>query len=222
MKERDSLKAALRDRIAEAQPDGTYDAATYEAVEAAIKALVPLNPIASPALEQARVSGPWGTLFAQFGAKHTAGKPVAHDSTLATQTFNKLPKVPVRVLSIDQEIDHEDRHYNNVVTVAPPDGGHEAHLIIWGRYDVSAETPQRYAIRFYAVELMPGAGRSAAQLRTDFGLDPEKPLRVDMSAPDLHSDIVYCDDDLRINYGSLGGIYVLERLHHKGHSVLFA
>jgi hypothetical protein len=33
----------------------------------------------------------------------------------------------------------------------------------------------------------------------------------DLTPPRLHSDVVYLDDDLRINIGSFGGLYVLRR-----------
>jgi hypothetical protein len=34
--------------------------------------------------------------------------------------------------------------------------------------------------------------------------------------------VVYCDDDMRINFGSMGGVYVLNRLNTPGKSVTFA
>ena len=62
-----------------------------------------------------------------------------------------------------------------------------------GRYGPDQGNPKRYMVEFYRVAFRP--------------------------IP-FHSDIVYLDDDLRINYGKLGGFYVLERLNEPGHSVL--
>jgi len=95
-------------------------------------------------------------------------------------------------------------------------------IIVWGDYDLKPEAPQRYDVKFSAVELRPPEGVSAAAFRDAYGLPEDTPLHIEMKPPRLHSDIVYCDDDMRINFGGMGGVYVLERLHTPGKSVSFA
>ena len=73
--------------------------------------------------------------------------------------------------------------------------------------------------RSIAVSLIDGV--SGAELRQAFGFEAEQALDISFKPPKLHSDVVYCDDDLRINFGSMGGVYVMSRLHHSGHSVAF-
>lgn len=221
MTERDRLKKALFDAIDAANPDGTYADDALALVHERVQALVPHSPIPRPVDAQDKVASPWATLFAQFGPRHTAGKPIVHETTLALQSFNALPKVPVIVRHLEQEIDHRDKHYNNVVTVTPPDGSCEAHVITWGRYDIDAEEPQRYKVGFYQVELRGPEGMADDVLRSTFGLAPDQPLVVTLKPPKLHSDVVYCDDDTRVNFGSMGGMYVLKRLDHAGRSVRF-
>ena len=70
--------------------------------------------------------------------------------------------------------------------------------------------------------LLAQAGVSGEALRVQFGLEPDAPLRRELKPPKLHSDVVYCDDDMRINHGSMGGVYVLRRLATPGQSVSFA
>ncbi len=216
-----TLKASLRAAIDDCRPDGTYDDAGIDRVHGLIEQLLPLNPTPRPIDHQHVVESPWISHFAQFGPKHTAGKPIQHVTSLRLQSFNAFPDLPVKTLEISQEIRIDGAHYNNVVEVETPDGAHHARIITWGRYAISPDTPQRYAVEFYAVELVPPEGVSAEALRAQFGLEADAPLRRELKPPRVHSDVVYCDGDMRINYGSLGGVYVLNRLHRPGKSVQF-
>jgi hypothetical protein len=216
-----TLKTKLRAAIDASQPDGTYDEAGVEAIHALVNQLVPLTPTPSPFAHQEFVAAPWASEFAQFGAKHTAGKPIQHLSSLKVQSFSRFPDLPVQVQTIEQEIRVEGRHYNNVVDITTPDGAHHARIIVWGRYDVHEDAPQRYIVEFYAVELVPPPGVSAEALRQQFGLEPGAALRIELKPPRLHSDVAYVDEDMRINFGSLGGVYVMKRLTTPGKSVAF-
>ena len=218
--------AALKDQLNEAidacQADGTYDDETFDRIHRLINDLVPHTPTPSPLESQDFVAGPWGSRFAQFGPKHTAGKPIRHETTMALQSFGQFPKVPILVHDIDQEIRVEGNHYNNVTDISTPDSTHRATLIVWGRYDVTDENPVRYSVDFYAIELRAPDGISDDELRAQFGLEAGFELYREMKPPKLHSDIVYCDDDMRINFGSMGGVYVMKRLEARGKSVTFA
>lgn len=217
-----TLKAELNAAIDACQPDGTYDDETFERIHALIKQLVPLTPTPSPLEAQEFVESPWISRFAQFGPKHTAGKPIKHVSSLKLQSFARFPDVPILIEDLDQEIRVEGHHYNNVTAIATPDGAHKATLIAWGRYHIEEADPQRYVVDFYALEIRPPEGVADDELRRQFGLEEGSDLRRDLKPPKLHSDVVYCDDDMRINFGSMGGVYVLKRLPGPGKSVYFA
>lgn len=212
MSERGSMKSALLEAIEASRQDGTYDEAVVDRIHECIEALRPHSDIPAPALAQHLLSGAWRTLFAQFKVKHTAGKPIVHDTDLSVQSFKAFPKLPARALVLEQEIHHEGHHYNNVVRVESPDRSVQAHMIVWGRYRVQEDLPQRYFVEFYQAEMKPLPGEDEDALRRGFGLDADAALVHPLKPPRLHSDIVYCDDDLRINVGSLGGVYVLRRL----------
>lgn len=216
-----ALKHDLRCAIDACQPDGTYDEAQIERVHELINALLPFNPTPRPIDAQGFVESPWGSHFAQFGPKHTAGKPIRHDTSLKLQSFNVFPDLPIKVDELSQEIRVEGAHYNNVTEVLTPDEAHRARLIMWGRYQLTAEAPQRYSVDFYAVELQPVGDDDDEAVRARFGLEAGAPLRRALKPPKLHSDVVYCDDDMRINFGSMGGVYVLNRLTGAGKSVVF-
>ena len=216
------LKDELRAAVAAALPDGTYDDAGFARIHELIAALVPLTPTPSPYATPAFVASPWRSIYSQFGPRHTAGKPTRHQTTMNLQSFNTLPAVGIFVDDIDQEIRVADGHYNNIMTVSPLDRSLTADLIVWGRYTLSEAHPQRYTVDFYAAELRSPDGASDDALREAFGIPAGHPLRSDLKPMKLHSDVVYCDDDIRINFGSMGGVYILERLLSPGRSVSFA
>ncbi|RMB01927.1 hypothetical protein [Eilatimonas milleporae] len=224
MSEVTALKTRLREAISNCRPDGTYEDAVYDEIHALIEKVVPHTPTPSPYENQGYVESPWGSEYAQFGPRHTAGKPIRHETNLALQSFSVFPKSPIKVEDIDQEIRVDGNHYNNVSQITTVDGTYPATLIVWGRYNLLPEEPMRYVVDFFSVELVPNEeGVDPDAFRAAYGLEPGSDLRRDLKrSPKLHSDVVYCDDDMRINYGSLGGIYVLRRLHSEGKSVSFA
>ncbi len=216
-----TLKQELNAAIDASRADGTYEDAIFDSIHALINRLVPLTPTPSPLDRQAYVQSPWGSRFAQFGPKHTAGKPIRHLTNLQLQSFARFPAIPIQVHELSQEIRVEGNHYNNVTEISTPDGAHKAQLIVWGRYRIEAEAPQRYIVDFYAAEIKPLEGTSEDDLRAQFGLEAGADLYRELKPPKLHSDVVYCDDDMRINFGSMGGVYVMRRLSTPGKSVAF-
>jgi len=100
-------------------------------------------------------------------------------------------------------------------------GHHTGRIIVWGRYDILPDEPQRYRVSFYRCELVPPPGVTPALFRDQFGLNQDLPLEQDLKPPKLHSDVVFCDNDMRINFGSMGGVYVMRRLTTPGKSVDF-
>ncbi len=214
------LKQTLLQQIEAADDDGKYSEAQFDRLMQAIEDLRPLSPIPQPMDEQEKVASPWRTLFACFGPKHSAGKTLVHDTLLSYQSFNKFPAVPVRVTGLEQEIHAVTREYNNLAYLTAPDGATTAVAITRGRYDEDADNRQRYSVTFHSVELISQAGSSIDDLRRAFDLPEDQPMKVELKA-NFHSDVVFCDETLRINFGSVGGVYVLERLHHGGTSVDF-
>lgn len=181
-----------------------------------VAALQPHTQFPAPVDAPAAITGRWETLFAHFGARHSAGKPKVHDSNLKVHSFNRFPPSPIRVLRMCQEIDAATAAYNNVVDIsAPAADGSAVHgtVIVHGRYRGEDADRQRFDVDFYRVELRPGPGVSEADFRAAIAFAPTDPLEAELKPPRLHSNVVYLDDTYRINIGSLGGLYVLRRLN---------
>jgi hypothetical protein len=211
MADSESLKRQIRDCISSASPEGELASQDFERLQQLVEQIAAHSTYV-PAERQDIVAGNWQTAFASFGAKHSAGKSRAHESNLAIQSFNHLPSAPIRVTDIRQEIDHSSRTYSNVILFTPPNGGTEAAMILHGRYAIDPELPHRFHVAFERAELraLDGSGNVAA-LRHVVGLPPEAATDVTFAPPKLWSDIIYVDEDLRINKGNFGGLYVVER-----------
>jgi len=190
---------------------GGYSEEAFAELGRLVDALKPHTPIPAPMDAQERVEGRWETLFAHFGARHSAFKAKVHESNLKIQSFNLLPPTPVRIERICQEISRTGSAYNNVIDFVAMDGRTRGLIIMHGRYREEADNRQRFAVDFHRIELRPAAGVTEAELRAALELPADTPLIHELTPPRLHSDVIYLDDDLRINVGSFGGLYVLRR-----------
>ena len=177
------------------------------------------TPCPEPINNQHVSEGVWLTRFASFGAKHSDSQPLQHDTSLMFLSFGNLPNVPVRVTHLHQEIEESSSAYNNVVFIQNPSGDTQAVVVMDGVYSGDDDNPQRYSVAFTGVRLESADGSDEAAIREAFGIDADAPIKKEFRPPKLHSDIVYVDDDMRINYGGLGGFYVLQRITDKGFSV---
>ena len=219
MSQREQLKANILDFLAAQDPTVLISEADKETLRAMVDELVPFTQVPEPIRNQNKAEGVWTSLFASFGAKHSDDKPMHHTSSLAFQSFGNFPMVPVHVTDINQEILAETKAYNNVVFIQNEDRSANAIVLMQGNYMEDPDNPQRYSVRFSNVSLRGADGQSDAELRQQFGLDEDEALSKEFKPPVLHSDIVYLDDDMRINFGSLGGFYVLKRLKRAGLSI---
>ena len=208
---RDNIKSDLVSAINNTNADGTYSDECYEDIQVLMDKLSALTPTPRPFDKQDFITDHWGTLYAQFGPRHTAGKSVAHDNMFHFVSWSKLPKLPFRNLDLRQEIHHETGDYNNVHLIQPIGGGIECYYTVYGRYIVEKDLPQRYVVDFYRGQIRGQNGESDEDIRAAFGFDSDVDIDFDLKSPPLHSDIVYCDEDMRINFGSVGGKYILMR-----------
>ncbi|MCS6947883.1 MAG: hypothetical protein NZM12_09730, partial [Steroidobacteraceae bacterium] len=83
---------------------GPWSEAAFARLAEIVAALRPHTKVPAPIDAPDAIGGRWETLFAHFGARHSAGKAKIHDSTLKIQSFNRFPPSPIRVLRICQEI----------------------------------------------------------------------------------------------------------------------
>lgn len=219
--EREALKAKILSLVEAHDPTQLMGDADKARLKGMLDELTAMTPVPDPIRRQDRVEGVWRSLFTSFGVSHSSDQPLQHTSTLAFQSFGKLPMVPAHVIDITQEILAETGAYNNVVFVQNEARDANAIVVVEGEFSEDPENPQRFRVRFHRASLRGAEGQSDDELRRQFGLDDAVELSRSFRPPSLHSDIVYLDDDLRVNYGSLGGFYVLRRLDRAGYSIQY-
>ncbi|MCC5860514.1 MAG: hypothetical protein JJT93_01220 [Gammaproteobacteria bacterium] len=205
-----TLKADLHACLDTADDNGGLDEPHYEKLMGLIDALAAQNPhIARERPEM--VAGSWETLFASFGARHSSGKTVRHAADLQIHSLGKLPKAQMQVLSIIQEIDEQGEAYNNVVDFECGPDNTPGRLIVRGRFSCTEDAPIRYQVRFYRADAQPRDGSTEDSLRAGLGLPADESLSAEFPPPPFFSDILFVDEELRINRGNFGGTYVLKR-----------
>lgn len=220
MAEAAALKRELFTLIDAMRPDGGLSEEDFAHLQQLTAQIAAVSPVPEPIHQLPRVQGRWENLFAHFGARHSAGKTRVHDSDLRTQTFSQFAPLAIRATRLCQEISVNGAAYNNVVSFEAPDKSFCGNIIVRGIYRADpGGNPKRFGVEFYQAELHPQGSASEAALRQQLGLGSDAPLEKAFKSPRLHSDIVYLDDDIRINVGSYGGLYVLRRLNEAGVSV---
>jgi hypothetical protein len=212
MNDRSRARAALLAHLDTASPDGGLSEPGFARLGELVAELSALTAYPRPAERPQILAGRWVTVFAHFGARHSAGKPRVHESNLKIHSFNRLPELPISVLALHQEVAADGSRYDNVVSIAAPGGRCCAEVLTHGRWVVDAQNPQRLNIEFDLVELRPTGAGGVAAMRAALGAPADLPLSADLSVGKLYSDVVYLDDELRINRGIQGGLYVLTKL----------
>ena len=212
MSDRSRVRAALLAHLDTASPDGGLSEQGFARLAELVTELRALSAYPRPAERPQVLAGRWVTVFAHFGARHSAGKPRVHESNLRIHSFNKFPELPIAVLAMHQEVAADGSQYDNIVSIAAPAGGARGEVVTRGRWAVDALNPQRLNIEFHRVELRPLAGVDAAALHSSLGAAPDLVPSAELKVSKLYSDVVYLDDELRINIGIQGGLYVLSKL----------
>jgi hypothetical protein len=182
--DRATIKAELAE-VAQATEAGfAAGGEQIERIKALAAALESANPTPDSARADALLFGRWELLYSSFGLER--------ETTLSRLSFNALPKTPVRVGSIWQEVDPASGLYDNIVD--HDDGS----LVTLGQFKPSPENPVRLDIVFTdLLELGTGSARV--------------PIN-NAKIPPLWSDVTYLDEDFRLNRGGFGNLYVLRKV----------
>lgn len=151
-----------------------------EAIKRLAGELEAANPTPVTSRADALLKGRWRLLYSSFG--------LHRDATLARLSFNALPKTPVHVTDLWQEVDPATGLYDNIVD------HDEGSVVTLGKFTPASD--QRLDVVFTD---MLATGLGAARLPID-----------NTRIPALHSDVTYLDDDFRLNRGSYGNLYVLQ------------
>ena len=175
-----ALKAELT--TVAAATDVGFDAGgeVVDAIKRLAGELEAANPTPVTSRADALLKGRWRLVYSSFGLQR--------DATLARLSFNELPKTPVQVTDLWQEVDPESGLYDNIVDHV---GG---SVVTLGQFAPASD--MRLDVVFTEV-LATGLG--AARVAID-----------NSKIPPLWSDVTYLDADFRLNRGGFGNLYVLQ------------
>lgn len=165
-----------------AETDAGFEAGgeAVEAIKRLAAELEAANPTPIPARADALLKGRWRLLYSSFGLQR--------ETTLARLSFNALPKTPVRVAGLWQEVDPATGLYDNIVD------HEEGSVVTLGRFTPASE--MRLDVVFTD---MLATGLGAARVSID-----------NSKIPPLWSDVTYLDEGFRLNRGGFGNLYVLQ------------
>ncbi len=212
---RADLKAQLMALVSETGDGFSSDSPEMKEIKSIIHELIDLTPISDPGNQLASVHGRWMNEFSSFGSvggKKNKGTGSGAVFTLKLLSFAKLPEIEVVVPQSYQEIQPATGCYNNVIYFETVENGTKGVLYVKGKFRIDKSNAQRFLVDFTSIGCEPRAELMTDQdFRASLGVDPKTPLRSDFPPPKLHSDIVYLDDTMRINVGSLDGHYVLSK-----------
>jgi len=179
------IKRELRELGAATELGFDAGGEAVERIKALAAALEAANPTPEPARQAGLLKGRWRLIYSSFGLQR--------DTTLARLSFNLLPKDPIRVEAIFQEVDPDTGLYDNPVEFMGADGRRGTQVTI-GRFE--PVDGHRLDVRFTHAMVAGG----------------ERVVLDNAKLPPMHSDVTYLDDGFRLNRGGFGNLYVLERV----------
>jgi hypothetical protein len=200
------VEALKREIKALAAQSGTLKKDTEEELGKQIAALAgeleKANPTPAPTSRADLFDGRWKLLYSTFNLER--------DTDLVKLSFGKLPSAKVSVGDIFQEVmSTRDRLYDNVVDLVDA-SGKPARKVMYGQYTL--HDTHRIDVVFYSVFVAPRDRRSFDQFRRDLGVAPDASISTAIErTPPLHSSMIFLDEEMRINRGSYGGVYVLQK-----------
>ena len=203
-------KKTLFEILSRTDADGKLDEASFELLQHTIDRMDVVSPVQNPIEQPDKVDGRWMTLFASFGVRHSAGKPRVRPTTLDLLSFNALPAVPIMVSEMYQEIDSGSLAYNNIVDFKTADGNASGSVVVTGTYSRDDDNLKRYHVVFKRAHVVMGS-MCSADIRLALGVEPDAQVDGAFKVAKIYSDIVYLDDEIRVNKGNMGGSYVLKR-----------
>ncbi len=186
MADRETLKAELASLGATTEAGFAEGGKRVERIAELAAALEGLNPTAAPARAAGLLRGRWRLIWSSFGLQREA--------TLGRLSFNLLPAEPIRVMRLFQEVDPETGLYDNVVCYEAADGA-PGQAVTLGRFSTASDARMDVVFTHAQATGHPRVVIDNAKI------------------PPLFSDIVYLDEDFRLNRGSFGSLYVLALEH---------
>jgi len=152
----------------------------------------------------------FGSLIGGDGAKDQGAGVTA---SLRVFSMGRLPDIPATHVSTGLEIDSNQGIYNFYSHLKVGSEAVDTHHFTYGRYSKKEDEPDRFFVEFDGFEIIPLDSDLSLEAYCDaIGVVDKSDLKASLlPSPKLWSDIVYMDDEMRIQLGQLGGHYIMFR-----------
>ena len=158
--------------------------------------------------------GHWAGEYFNFGS---AGGGGAKDqgagvvTTLKTFSMGQLPDIPAKHISSALEIDPKNSIYNFYSHMKIGKNLIDTHHFSYGRFSRQKIKPNRFFVEFDGFEIIPqDKSLSLDSYCKEICVARPEDLKATLpKSPKLWSDIIYMDNDMRIQHGQLGGHYIV-------------
>lgn len=196
------LKAELCEVSARTDVGFDSDDAAVARIKALAAEVEALNPTQAPNTRADLLDGRWKLLYSSFGLER--------DTNLRRLSFATLPRAPITVTAVYQEVGTASGQYDNVVAFTIADGSRGWHRTR-GVFKPAPDDDKRILIDFTSNLAHPDDATLAEEAwRARLGVAADEPIEAPIKAPPgLYSDITYLDADLRLMRGNIGNLYVL-------------
>jgi hypothetical protein len=197
-----ALKAELCEVSARTDAGFESDDAAVARIKTLAAQVEALNPTPAPNRRADLLDGRWKLLYSSFGLER--------DTNLRRLSFATLPRAPISVTAIYQEVGTASGQYDNVVGFTTADGTRGWHRTR-GVFKPAPDDDNRILIDFISNLAHPeDASIGEGAWRARLGVTEEEAIEAPIKAPPgLYSDITYLDADLRLMRGNIGNLYVL-------------
>lgn len=225
MSERDPLLRELLQLIAthkEGFKSGTPQA---QRIDALIDELTPLSKYPNAIDHPEVFRGHWSADYHNIG--RLVGGPQAKDEgvgvTVSLKVFSmgRLPDIPAKFLGNGLEIVPETGAYNFVSQFLLGERQVPTHHFSFARYQRRPENLRRFHVEFTGFKVVPADPEmSLESFAREIGVDDPALLAHELDpTTKLWSEVVYMDDDVRVQLGQLGGHYVMMRTDRPLYSI---
>jgi hypothetical protein len=210
------LKHELYDLIAETKAGFAAEDPRVERLKAVIYALAEQNPYTDSVRRADVHGGRWDAIYWSFGGQgqgRIKGQGTGVETTLADFSMQRLPPIPYIFLDNALENDPATGRYHFHARIKLGREKIPALQYTLGHYVPDETNGNRFLVDFHTFDIRPEDNRPVDDaFAAAVGAPDATKLRAQFpKMPQLYTDIIFIDDELRIQRGQLDGHYVMKR-----------
>jgi hypothetical protein len=225
MADREALRKELLDIAATHKEGFASGSAESKRIDALIDELTPLTPypdaLDHPEIFRGHWSGDYFNMGRLVGGKGATNQGIGVTTSLKVFSMGRLPDIPATFLGAGLEIEPDSGAYNFFSHFALGEKKVPTYHFAFAGYTRREENLDRFFVEFQGFKVVPAdPDMPMSEFAATIGVDDPASLSAELTPrPKLWSQVVYMDQDIRIQLGQLGGHYVLFRTDRPMYSI---